>query len=76
MGELGYFEKAEAMLTELLKEDSSGVLIAFGSPSFTHLAMNIDGPIIQAELTRLRAAEKVREKEYNKRFKGMYILVR
>ncbi|KAI0777062.1 hypothetical protein BC629DRAFT_1525112 [Irpex lacteus] len=52
LGELGYFEKAEAMLTELLKEDPP------------------DAPIIQAELTRLRAAEKVREKEYNKRFKG------
>ncbi|KAI0091240.1 hypothetical protein BDY19DRAFT_934685 [Irpex rosettiformis] len=52
LGEQGYFEKAEAILTELTKEDSA------------------DGPIILAELTRLRAADKVREKEQNKKFKG------
>ena len=69
LGEQGYFEKAEAILTELLKEDSSG-------SSSTHLSslaaqLSLDGPIIQAELARLRAADKVREKEHNKKFKGM-----
>ncbi|KAI0690150.1 hypothetical protein BC835DRAFT_1407601 [Cytidiella melzeri] len=29
-----------------------------------------DGPVIQAELTRLRAADKVREKAHNQKFKG------
>ena len=31
LGEQGYFEKAEAILTELLKEDSTGSLFAHSS---------------------------------------------
>lgn len=30
----------------------------------------VDGPSIEAELSRLRAAEKVREKAHNQKFKG------
>ncbi|KAI0342797.1 TPR-like protein [Trametopsis cervina] len=52
LGEQGFFERAEKILEELLKEDSA------------------DGPAIRAELARLRAADKVREKAHNQKFKG------
>ncbi|EKM58357.1 uncharacterized protein PHACADRAFT_252612 [Phanerochaete carnosa HHB-10118-sp] len=52
LGEQGYFEKAEKILDELLKTDTS------------------DKPAIEAELARLRAADKEREKKHNQKFKG------
>ncbi|CAL1716651.1 unnamed protein product [Somion occarium] len=52
LGELGHFEKAEKILEELLKEDSS------------------DAASVKAELERLRALDKEREKKHNQKFKG------
>ncbi|OCH93031.1 TPR-like protein [Obba rivulosa] len=52
LGEQGYFEKAEKILEDLLKQDDS------------------DAPAINAELTRLRAIDKEREKAHNQKFKG------
>jgi len=50
--ELGYVEKAEATLTDLLTKNAS------------------DAAAINAELTRIRAADKEREKKHNQKFKG------
>jgi len=52
LGEQGYFEKAEKLLEDLLKQDDS------------------DAAAINAELTRLRAVDKEREKAHNQKFKG------
>ncbi|KAI0925815.1 hypothetical protein AcV5_008444 [Taiwanofungus camphoratus] len=52
LGELGYFEKAEKILEELLEKNEA------------------DAPAINAELTRLRAIDKEREKAHNQKFKG------
>ncbi|GBE87965.1 hypothetical protein BKA93DRAFT_793376 [Sparassis latifolia] len=52
LGELGFFEKAEKILEDLLQKNPS------------------DAPAINAELTRLRAIDKVREKVHNQKFKG------
>ncbi|EMD33991.1 hypothetical protein CERSUDRAFT_117513 [Gelatoporia subvermispora B] len=52
LGEQGYFEKAEKILEDLLKQDDS------------------DTPAINAELARLRAKDKEREKVHNQKFRG------
>lgn len=52
LGELGYFEKAEKVLSELLKKNPS------------------DEAAIKAEMERLNAMDKVREKEHSKKYKG------
>jgi len=50
--ELGYVEKAEATLTDLLNKNPS------------------DAAAVNAELSRIRAADKEREKKHNQKFKG------
>ncbi|KAI0001412.1 hypothetical protein BJV74DRAFT_818460 [Russula compacta] len=52
LGEQGYFERAEKILEELIKE----------SPA--------DAPVATAELKRLRAIDKEREKVHNQKLKG------
>ncbi|EED81198.1 predicted protein [Postia placenta Mad-698-R] len=52
LGELGFFEKAEKILEDLLKKDEA------------------DAPTLNAELARLRAVDKEREKAHNQKFKG------
>ncbi|TFK45861.1 TPR-like protein [Heliocybe sulcata] len=55
LGELGYFEKSEKILEDLLQKNPS------------------DAPIVNHELTRLRAVEKERERVANKKFKGFLL---
>ncbi|PCH42203.1 TPR-like protein [Wolfiporia cocos MD-104 SS10] len=52
LGELGYFEKAEKILEDLLKKNTA------------------DAPAINAELARLRAVDKEREKAHNQKLRG------
>lgn len=79
--ELGYVEKAEATLTELLTKNASGELTppfcgetsSLASRPFRRWdAHNIckDAVAINAELARIRAADKEREKKHNQKFKG------
>jgi len=51
-GELGYFEKAEKILEDLLKKNPA------------------ESPSYNAELNRLRAIDKKREKVHSQKFKG------
>ncbi|KAF7797314.1 hypothetical protein EIP86_008509 [Pleurotus ostreatoroseus] len=52
LGEMGYFERADKILSDLLAKDPP------------------DGPAIKAELDRLRAIDKEREKKHNQKFRG------
>ncbi|TCD64909.1 hypothetical protein EIP91_003445 [Steccherinum ochraceum] len=54
LGELGHFEKAEKILNDLLTKE----------------VPESEKTAIKAELVRLKAMDKEREKEHNKKFKG------
>jgi tetratricopeptide (TPR) repeat protein len=82
LGEQGFFERAEKILEELIKESPTGKLTS-SHPSWvtccysvTHLTSLIhdsDAPAATAELKRLRAIDKEREKVHNQKMRGMYI---
>jgi tetratricopeptide (TPR) repeat protein len=52
LGELGWFERAEPILQDLLKKNPA------------------DAPTINTEIARLRAKDKERERNANKKMKG------
>lgn len=81
LGEQGFFERAEKILEELIKESPTGELTS-NYPSLvacccgvTHLTLimrDSDAPAATAELKRLRAIDKEREKVHNQKMRGMY----
>ncbi|KAI0319226.1 hypothetical protein OF83DRAFT_1055364 [Amylostereum chailletii] len=58
LGELGYFERAERILEDLARKSSTA-----------HAA---DAAAANAELTRLRAIDKERERKHNQKLKGAF----
>ncbi len=74
LGEQGYFEKAEKILEDLKIKDEAGKHTGAIRNRLWHKASSVlDIPTIDAELTRLRAMDKEREKVHNKKFKGKSI---
>ena len=74
LGEQGYFEKAEKILNDLLASDpdSECIVLARSYPWFIE-SFTIDKAAVEAELTKLRAADKERERVHNQKFKGIYL---
>jgi tetratricopeptide (TPR) repeat protein len=82
LGEQGYFERAEQILEELIKESPSGKLALCRSwrrgcdlsvPQPDSSICHSDAPAATTELKRLRAIDKEREKVHNKKLKGTQI---
>ena len=78
LGEQGYFERAEKILEELIKESPAGKLALLRSCWRAVVSYRIsilydsDAPAAAAELKRLRAIDKAKEKEHNQKLRGMY----
>jgi len=82
LGEQGFFERAEKILEELIKESPTGKLTSghpllvaccCGVPYLTLIMRDPDAPAATTELKRLRAIDKEREKVHNQKMRGMYI---
>lgn len=71
LGELGFFEKAEKILEDLLKKDEAGRSGVHQASTSADFPCHADAPTLNAELARLRAVDKEREKAHNQKFKGM-----
>jgi hypothetical protein len=79
LGELGYFEKAVQILEQLKKESPNGKLLCKYGFIVHNIDLNrIDAPSAEAELTRLRAIDKARERKANQKLKGWcsFVLIR
>ena len=79
LGEQGFFERAEKILEELIKESPAGKLCCcdIGGMLWRHTSnsqiCHSDAPAATAELKRLRAIDKEREKVHNQKLRGMYV---
>ena len=70
MGELGYFEKAEKLLTQLKKDNPAGMLHLFNPDPQVTESLDADEAIITAELARQAAMDKERERVHSQKFRG------
>ena len=79
LGEQGYFERAEKILEELIKESPAGKLalsrscLACCGVVFDPQLCDPDAPAATAELKRLRVIDKEKEKVHNQKLRGMYV---
>jgi FK506-binding protein 8 len=85
LGEQGFFERAEKILEELIKESPPGKLsllrplvaccgaTTLPHPTHQNIICYSDAPAATAELKRLRIIDKEREKVQNQKLRGMYI---
>jgi FK506-binding protein 8 len=81
LGEQGFFERAEKILEELIKESPPGKLALLLRPWWhccgatsdsSNMICHSDAPAATAELKRLRVIDKEREKVQNQKLRGMY----
>jgi tetratricopeptide (TPR) repeat protein len=79
LGEQGYFERAEKILEELIRESPAGKLALLrsclaccGVVSDPQLC-GPDAPAATAELKRLRVIDKEKEKVQNQKLRGVYV---
>jgi FK506-binding protein 8 len=79
LGEQGYFERAEKILEEIIKESPAGkarviaiLLACCGVVSDPQLC-DPDAPAATAELKRLRVIDKEKEKVHNQKLRGMCV---
>jgi tetratricopeptide (TPR) repeat protein len=77
LGEQGYFERAEKILEDLIKESPAGELASSRSClaccGVVSYPRDLDAAAATAELKRLRAIDKEKEKVHNQKLRGMYI---
>jgi hypothetical protein len=75
LGELGFFEKANAMLEELLKADekSSGGSQDPETDAIRSLRAFLDAPAIRAELQRFKVMEKEVTKKADTKMRGQFV---
>ena len=70
LGELGYFERSQRLLEDIIRKSTTGKDIYLDDPRYTDSRIPSDAPAAQAELARLRALDKQREKKANNKMKG------
>ena len=70
LGELGYFERSQRLLEDIISKSTTGKDTYLDDPSYTDSHIPSDAPAAQAELARLRALDKQREKKANNKMKG------
>jgi tetratricopeptide (TPR) repeat protein len=84
LGEQGFFERAEKILEELIKESPAGKLALWRSCRHTVVSSVVvsdpffrlcdsDAPAATAELKRLRVIDKEKEKVHNQKLRGMCV---
>ena len=72
LGELGYFERSQRLLEDIISKSTTGKDIYLDDVSYTDSRIPLDAPAAQAELARLRALDKQREKKTNNKMKGVW----
>ena len=71
LGELGFVERAERVLNDLLKKNPAGTSLVsdLQIPRF-YIFISTDAPTINLELNSIFAKDKEREKKHNAKFRG------
>lgn len=72
LGETGYFERAEKILEDIMKKSPAGASSCAPILRCTPAKSFADEPAAKAELARLRAMDKERERKHNQKLKGSF----